>query len=102
MAIRLLKEYGHEVKAFGLKSGEIGSIKIEIDINKLQEEFHTITLYLNPTNQKLFYSFIIALKPKRVVFNPGTENEDFQNLLDEARISWEESCTLVMLKTGQY
>lgn len=102
MAINMLSEYGHEVKAYGLKKGNIGSISIEIDLQKLKEDFHTITLYLNPLNQKPIYSFLLEIKPKRVIFNPGTENEELQNLLDSAGISWEESCTLVLLRTGQY
>ena len=102
MAIKMLVEYNHEVKAFGLKKGEINGVKVEVEIEKVREEFHTITLYLNPLNQKPYYSFILDINPKRVIFNPGTENEEFQNLLDHAGIIWEESCTLVLLRTGQY
>jgi predicted CoA-binding protein len=63
---------------------------------------HTITLYINPELQKTYYQDIIALKPKRVVFNPGTENPEFEVLLKENEIESIEACTLVMLSTGQF
>lgn len=102
MAIKMLVEYKHEVKAIGLKKGKISGVEVELEIGKVRNQFHTITLYLNPLNQRPFYPIILEINPKRVIFNPGTENEELQNLLDKAGIHWEESCTLVLLRTGQY
>jgi predicted CoA-binding protein len=65
-------------------------------------ELDTITLYLSAERQKPYYSYITALKPRRIIFNPGTENEELQFLAQEAGIETLEACTLVMLRTGQY
>ena len=66
------------------------------------DAIHTITLYLNPTNQLPFYDYILKIRPKRVIFNPGTENRELQNLLNGHQIQWEESCTLVLLASNQF
>jgi predicted CoA-binding protein len=65
-------------------------------------ELDTVTLYLSPENQKPFYNYLLELKPKRIIFNPGTENEELQLLAQEAGINTLEACTLVLLRTGQY
>lgn len=66
------------------------------------QNIHTISLYLNPNNQREYYQRIVDMKPKRVIFNPGTENPEFQKMLQEAGIQVEVACTLVLLATGQY
>ena len=99
--IKRLRNYNHEVKAIGLREGIVS----EVEITKEKESFkdiHTVTLYLNPKRQEEYYEYIISLNPKRVIFNPGTENKVFQQLLKEANIFYEEACTLVLLSTGQY
>ncbi|GAL66544.1 hypothetical protein JCM19301_3022 [Jejuia pallidilutea] len=63
---------------------------------------HTVTLYLNPNRQKAYYNYIVSLQPKRVIFNPGTENPEFYNILKENNIAFEAACTLVLLSTNQY
>lgn len=101
MAVRLLLEYKHNVYARGNKSGFIESVEVltqNLDIDNLD----TITLYLNPMNQKAFYDYILKLKPKRVIFNPGTENPDLQEILSNNGILFEEACTLVLLRTNQF
>lgn len=101
MAIRKLVNHNQKVKAFGIRGGEVNGILIE----KLPihcEEIDTVTLYLNPTKQKPYYDYILSLKPRRVIFNPGTENPELQSLLKENEIAFEEACTLVMLSTNQY
>lgn len=101
IAVHKLVNHGHEVVAFGLKAGHVAGI--EIDTNLMPyKDIHTVTLYLNPTRQKAFYNYIISLNPKRVIFNPGTENSEFQNLLKQNQIFYEEACTLVLLGTNQY
>jgi predicted CoA-binding protein len=66
------------------------------------EGIDTVTLYLNPRNQQEYYDFILSLKPKRIIFNPGTENEELEKLAEKNGIQPVEACTLVMLGTGQY
>lgn len=97
-----LRKYGHEVIAFGLKSGMIGDTKITNHFPSDDAEIHTITLYLGPARQIPFYDLIIDLAPQRVIFNPGTENHEFYSLLDKAGIVYEEACTLVLLSTGEF
>jgi predicted CoA-binding protein len=67
-----------------------------------EEEFDTVTLYLNPKRQQEYYQKILALKPQRVIFNPGTENQEFMQMLEEVGIETEAACTLVMLSIGNY
>jgi len=66
------------------------------------EEVDTITLYINPRNQKEWYNYFFKLKPKRVIFNPGTENPELKKSLEEKGIRALEACTLVLLRSGQY
>ena len=101
LAINRLKSFNHEVKAFGLKDGEVNGVTI--DTNLIQyDDIDTVTLYLNPQRQKDYYDYIISLNPKRVIFNPGTENPEFYNLLKQNNIDFEVACTLVLLATDQY
>lgn len=100
-AIQKLTIYGHPVMALGKKVGEVSGIKITIE-KVIFENIDTVTLYLNKKNQEIFYDYIIGLNPKRVIFNPGTENEEFQNLLTKNHIAFEEACTLVLLSIGEY
>ena len=100
-AIQKLTAYGHPVLAIGNKEGEVSGVKFTKE-KIIFEDIDTITLYLNENNQKNFYDYIMALKPKRVLFNPGTENEELQNLLTKHHIAFEEACTLVLLSIGQY
>lgn len=101
LAIHKLIAHGHEVVALGKKTGNIESV--EIDTEKVSyKDLDTVTLYLNPTNQIEFYDYIISLKPKRVIFNPGTENPEFYQILRKNNIPFEEACSLVLLSTNQY
>lgn len=101
MAVKLLLGHQHEVFAIGNQDGEIDGVKIER--NKIMfNDIDTITLYLNAARQKDYYEYMVALKPKRVIFNPGTENDELVALLAKNNISTEEACTLVLLRTGQF
>lgn len=103
MAIRLLKSYGHSVRALGRKNGMVDGIKIETDSNcENFSHIDTISLYINPFHQAEFANLITCIKPKRVIFNPGTENDEMTSILDSNNIEWEEACTLVLLRSGQY
>lgn len=100
-AIHSLIGKSHQVVAIGAKQGK--ALDIPIETEKI--DFHnvdTVTLYLNPDHQREYYDYIISLKPRRVIFNPGTENPEFYTLLKENNIQYEMSCTLVLLATDQY
>jgi predicted CoA-binding protein len=102
-AIQLLNQYNHPVLALGLRNGMVGPTTIVKDIDAFKSlPIDTVTLYINPQLQATHYTAIMDLKPKRVIFNPGTENLAFESLLNENGILTEEACTLVLLKTGQY
>lgn len=101
MAVRLLHQHQKEIIAFGLKSGDIDGISIT-KILPSENDIDTVTLYLNPSNQIPYVDYIMKLKPRRVIFNPGTENPDFAIELKKNGIEAIEACTLVMLNTGQY
>jgi predicted CoA-binding protein len=101
MAINRLRNNNHEVKAFGLKEGEVNSITIDTELLKYNA-IDTVTMYLNPKRQETYYNYIIGLKPNRVIFNPGTENPELYKLLIENNIEFEVACTLVLLATDQY
>ncbi|MFM7022652.1 MAG: CoA-binding protein [Flavobacteriales bacterium] len=96
-----LKSYGHEVVPVGLKEGEIFGEHILTGQPEVQD-VHTVTMYVGPQNQPSYYQYILGLHPKRVLFNPGTENPEFQNQLEKAGVEVVEGCTLVMLGTGEY
>ncbi|KAA1243233.1 CoA-binding protein [Aquimarina sp. RZ0] len=101
LAMNRLKEYAHDVVAIGLRQGEVSGIKIETELINFKE-VDTVTLYLNPIRQKTYYEYIVGLNPKRVIFNPGTENPEFYKILKKAAIEAEVACTLVLLSTNQY
>ncbi|PZO28198.1 MAG: CoA-binding protein [Flavobacteriaceae bacterium] len=100
-AITMLTEKGHSVLAIGQNAGEVAGIKIYTKQIPLKN-IDTITLYLNPVRQREYYNYIIETKPKRVLFNPGTENPEFYQLLQSNGIKVEIACTLVLLSTNQY
>jgi predicted CoA-binding protein len=101
MAINLLNDYKHKVVALGNKPGSIGEHPIITDFPESQN-FDTVSMYLNENLQKEYYGKIIDLKPKRVIFNPGTENREFLEMLKKEGIQPLEACTLLLLRTNQF
>ncbi|MFV0566225.1 MAG: CoA-binding protein [Flavobacteriaceae bacterium] len=101
LAIQKLVAHNHETLAFGLKEGRVLNVEVSNEL-LLYKNVNTVTLYLNPKNQKQYYSYIISLRPKRVIFNPGTENPEFYAVLKTNAIDFEVACTLVLLSTNQY
>lgn len=101
LAIHRLKEAGHAVIPIGIKKGEVADEPI-INGRPEIEEVDTITLYLNPERQKEYYDYILELKPKRIVFNPGTENPELSKIASDTGIEVLNACTLVLLSTSQY
>jgi hypothetical protein len=100
-AINNLIAKSHQVVAIGARKGMALDVIIETEKMSFQG-IDTVSLYLNSKAQKEYYEYVISLKPRRVIFNPGTENEEFYDLLRKNNISFEESCTLVLLATNQY
>lgn len=96
-----LKNHGHEIIPVGIKKGFIGGKDI-INTKELQSGIDTITMYVGPRNQKEWYDYILQTKPKRIVFNPGAENEELKLLAEKHGIETLEACTLVMLSIGNY
>lgn len=101
MAIKRLLAHGHEVVAIGNRKGRVDEVEIFTEQLPL-EDVHTVTLYLNPQNQQPYYDYIASLKPKRIIFNPGTENEELERKMAQTGTTTLEACTLVMLNTGQF
>lgn len=100
-AVRLLERYGHDVYAYGLRAGKIDEREVVLDWPQ-DIDIHTVTMYVGSQNQAPYYDKIIALNPKRVVFNPGTENADFADRLRDNGVEVVEHCTLVMLNNELY
>lgn len=100
-AVRMLVAEKLPVVAVGRREGCIDEIPI-LKGQPAYDHVHTVTLYVGPRHQAEFLNYIRSLKPKRVLFNPGTENEDFERALQQSGIETERACTLVLLGTGQY
>ncbi|WP_367773577.1 CoA-binding protein [Flavobacterium sp. WC2421] len=100
-AITMLVDKGHSVLAIGQNNGEVAGIKIKTKAIPLSN-IDTISLYLNPARQRDYYNYIVEAKPKRVIFNPGTENPELYQLLELNNIKSEVACTLVLLTTNRY
>ncbi|WP_297796607.1 CoA-binding protein [uncultured Eudoraea sp.] len=101
LAINKLLGKQIETVAFGPKTGEVSGVQIRPSLDDL-ENIHSITLYLNKKRQREYYERIVQMKPKRVIFNPGTENPEFYEILSNNGIEVEVACTLVLLATDQY
>jgi len=101
LAINRLKNNQHTVVAIGKKNAVVAGVAIGTEKIML-DDIDTVTLYLNPVLQKEYYDYIISLHPKRIIFNPGTENEELAELAEKNNIKPVEACTLVLLSTGQY
>jgi predicted CoA-binding protein len=100
-AIRLLRRYDHPVVAIGLREGRVEDVEIKKGFPDF-EEIHTVTLYVGPPRQPQFYDYILGLRPERIIFNPGTENDEFEEMAAEKGIEVVENCTLVMLSSGLF
>jgi predicted CoA-binding protein len=101
LAIQRLRQLGHPVVAIGRKAAMVGDVPV-ITAKKAGEGVDTVTLYLNQDHQKEYYDFILSLNPKRIIFNPGAENDELAEMAMKKNIQPMEACTLVLLTTGQY
>ncbi len=103
LASRMLDNAGFEFIPIGIKKGEIlGTPILKLSDRPSIDNVHTITMYLNPKNQKEWYSYILSLNPKRLIFNPGTENPELSELAEKHGIMVENACNLVLIQTGQF
>lgn len=103
IAAQMLTEYGHEIVPIGIKKGAVfGKEILDIRQRPAIEDVDTVTLYIGPQHQPEWYDYILGLKPKRIIFNPGTENDEFEQLAEAKSVEAEEACTLVLLRSRQY
>lgn len=103
LAAEMLSEYGHEIVPVGIKSGNLFDKEIlPIQVKPKVEGVDTITLYIGPRHQPEHYDYLLSLKPKRVIFNPGAENPEFEKMVEDTGAEAWQACTLVLLRSGQY
>ena len=103
MASKMLLDYKHEVIPIGIKTGQILGMNIlDLRAKPSVESIHTLTLYIGPRHQPEWYEYLLSLNPKRIIFNPGTENYQFEELAKGRGIETLNACTLVMLRLGSY
>lgn len=103
LAANMLAEYKHEIVPMGIKQGVVAGKDI-LDLRQKPNvgPVDTVTLYIGPRHQPEWYDYILGLKPKRIIFNPGTENETFEQMAETQGIEAAEACTLVLLRSHQY
>lgn len=101
LAVLRLAQKGHEVVPVGIRVGEIDGRAILQGRPEIPD-VDTITLYLGPERQRDYYDYILSIQPKRIIFNPGTENPEFAQIAEKQGIEIIEGCTLVMLSIGTY
>ena len=101
LAANRLTAHGHDIINVGIKNGEVAGVPIE-KAGKIYSDIDTITLYVGPQHQAEYFDYILQTKPKRIIFNPGTENSELESLAEENGIETMDACTLVLLSTGQY
>lgn len=102
LAAQMLHDAGHPFIPLGVKNGIVFKQNILLDWPKQIEGLHTITLYINPSRQPEYYPYILNLRPKRIIFNPGTENPELAALASIKGIETLDACTLVLLRTNQF
>lgn len=101
MAVRMLQSKKIPVKALGIRPGKIEDVDIDTE-RPAYSDIHTVTLYIGPDKLRDYTDYILSLKPQRVIFNPGTEDENFKATLEKQGIEALFACTLVLLQTHQY
>lgn len=100
-AVKALRRHDYEVVALGTQKGEIADIQINTGQPNV-DDVDTVLLYLNPVHQKEIYDYILSLKPKRIVFNPGTQNQELAELAEINDIQVVNNCALIMLNTNTF
>lgn len=101
LAVKSLRSHGHETVPVGIRNGAIEGLAIQQG-TPAQDGIDTVTLYVGPERQPAYYDYILGMHPKRIIFNPGTENPELERLAEAQGIETVEGCTLVMLSIGVY
>lgn len=101
LAVNRLRDKGHPVAAIGKRKVKVADIEVDTTKKPLTG-IDTVSIYLNPENQRDYYQYILDLHPKRLIFNPGAENEELAGIARSNGIQPVEACTLVLLSTGQF
>ncbi len=101
LAIHALRKKGHDVVALAKRQGIVADVSFQTEF-PVNQFIHTVTLYVGPQRQREYFDSLLKLKPKRVIFNPGTQNSELKEILEDNDIETLEACTLVLLGTGQY
>jgi len=99
--VKSLVRHNTEVVAVGFREGEISGIKIQTG-TPLFKDIHTVSLYIGPKSQPAIYDYVLSLLPKRIIFNPGTINNEFMELAQKNNIEVVTDCALIMLSSGNY
>ena len=100
-AIRKLLRYGYEVVPLAPRPGQVAGVSFVTGYPEVKD-IHTITLYIGPARQAAFYDYLLSLQPRRIIFNPGTENNTFLQKAQEQGVETIQDCTLIMLETGVF
>ena len=101
LAINRLREHNHPVIAVGKRPAQVADVQVQVKTTEIPD-LDTVSIYLNKDNQKNYYDYILSQHPRRVIFNPGAENPEFEMVLADKGVKVMEACTLVLLATGQY
>ena len=101
LAINRLREHDHPVIAIGIRPAMVADVTVQDKTTPITD-LDTVSIYLNKDNQKNYYDYILSQHPRRVIFNPGAENPEFEMMLADKGIKVLEACTLVLLSTGQF
>jgi uncharacterized protein len=99
--VKSLIRHGHEAIPVGKNPGKIEGIEILTGTPQIPD-VHTITLYLSPANQKEYYDYILSLNPSRIIFNPGTHNQELIDLAKEEDITVVVDCSLLLLNSDSF
>jgi len=102
-ASHMLSEYGHDIVPLSIKRGSVAGEEIK-DLRQRPHisDIDTLTLYIGPQHHNQWMEYLLELSPRRIIFNPGTENPDFIAQAEAKGIEVVEGCTLVMLQSGVY
>jgi predicted CoA-binding protein len=103
LAAQRLLSHNHEIVPIVIKSGQVFGVEIQnINERPKVDDVDTVTMYIGAVNQPAWEDYILSLDPKRIIFNPGTENPLFAKKAEEKGIETINACTLVMLGVGNY
>jgi predicted CoA-binding protein len=102
LALILLREKGHQVFPINPHLDQIDGFKVYPSLKTLPRDIHTVTVYINKSRSSMVLEDLVALGPRRVILNPGAENEDLEGAVKAAGIELLHGCTLVMLRTGRF